>query len=413
MKSMMEFLLLFLLVLLTENVVFGQSYASVPFTDNFSGTGSTLGSNWSTSFTNATRGRIERRALIGSWPKFNVPSADGNTLGSNYDASYGEPSGGGMAIYNTSGSLISPNNYLSASLAVNLQNALAASATFQIVDWGTGYGESNDQLNVYLSTNGGASFGATPSVVPLYLVPYDDGRWNNVTIDIGALANDNNLTLSSTTIVKFTFNLKGKGNTSAPKEGSQFIYMDNFSMSASFTLPVELINFSASKIKETSFLSWQTASEINNDYFIVQRSSDGIHFDDLLKVKGNGNSTSLKDYVAYDENPINGINYYRLKQVDYDGKTEYSSVISIDFEKDENKFLVFPNPSSGLITVATQMENDGKIAIYDAIGKMVFYQDIKDNVPNSISLEHLANGNYFIQLINNNNVSTKKITLIH
>ena len=89
-------------------------------------------------------------------------------------------------------------------------------------------------------------------------------------------------------------------------------------------LPIELLSFEAICNNNSVNLLWSTASEKNNDYFTIERSSDGITFQTVLTVKGAGNSNQVINYSAIDEKPIDGIAYYRLKQTDYDGKFEYS-----------------------------------------------------------------------------------------
>lgn len=112
-------------------------------------------------------------------------------------------------------------------------------------------------------------------------------------------------------------------------------------------LPVELLSFSAKAAAENVLLNWTTASEKNNDYFEVERSVDGRSFDYLEKVKGAGTTTLARHYQTSDKNPINGINYYRLKQVDFDGTTTYSEIVSVEIKSE--KIELFPNPVAGTL----------------------------------------------------------------
>ncbi len=93
-------------------------------------------------------------------------------------------------------------------------------------------------------------------------------------------------------------------------------------------LPIELIDFSAKGENNSIKLNWTTVTESNNDYFTLEKSSDAINFNPFATIKGAGNSNKTLIYTYTDENPLNGINYYRLKQTDFDGKFEYSPVIS-------------------------------------------------------------------------------------
>jgi len=93
-------------------------------------------------------------------------------------------------------------------------------------------------------------------------------------------------------------------------------------------------------------INWSTASETNNDFFSVERSSDGLNFEKLLEVKGVGDSDNITNYQASDERPLFGLSYYRLKQTDFDGQFEYSPVVSVFLEgKDEPRLTLYPNPS--------------------------------------------------------------------
>jgi hypothetical protein len=112
-------------------------------------------------------------------------------------------------------------------------------------------------------------------------------------------------------------------------------------------LPVELIFFKAFIGIDHIKLSWATASELNFDYFDIEKSTDGTNFKSIATVKGNGTTSERHDYVLTDEKPIIGKSYYRLKSIDYDGYTEYFDVVMVDFDGKKN-FAVYPNPTDGI-----------------------------------------------------------------
>ncbi len=112
-------------------------------------------------------------------------------------------------------------------------------------------------------------------------------------------------------------------------------------------LPIDLLFFKASKGLSTIKLSWATASELNFDYFDIEKSTDGINFKSIATVKGNGTTSERNDYTLDDEKPMIGKNYYRLKSIDYDGYTEYFEVVMVDFDGKKN-FAVYPNPTDGI-----------------------------------------------------------------
>lgn len=116
-------------------------------------------------------------------------------------------------------------------------------------------------------------------------------------------------------------------------------------------LPVDLVAFTATVAGETIRLDWQTASEQNNDHFQVQRSSDGHNFTTIGTVAGNGNSNRTIDYSLVDRNPLSGINYYRLVQVDFDGTETFSPVISATFSGVNQQLKIYPNPTQGIVQI--------------------------------------------------------------
>lgn len=114
-------------------------------------------------------------------------------------------------------------------------------------------------------------------------------------------------------------------------------------------LPIELLNFKAKRINDIVQLDWTTQSEINNDYFEIQRLDESNHFESLGNIDGAGNSNVILNYRFFDTEPLIGENYYRLKQVDFDGTFSFSQIELVDFINFSNgKFSkVFPNPTDG------------------------------------------------------------------
>jgi hypothetical protein len=116
---------------------------------------------------------------------------------------------------------------------------------------------------------------------------------------------------------------------------------------ASLPLPIELVSFEGKNDGLKNKLEWTTASEKNNDYFTIQRSSNGQEFESFATKEGAGNSTTEINYTAYDHSPYNGISYYRLMQTDFDGKFTYSSVIAVVNKLNEIEVSnIHPNPVS-------------------------------------------------------------------
>lgn len=115
----------------------------------------------------------------------------------------------------------------------------------------------------------------------------------------------------------------------------------------SAVLPVELISFTAEQQASTISLNWTTATELNNDYFSIERFNDLDQLSSIASIPGKGTSVQLNNYNFVDTAPLLGINYYRLKQTDFNGLYSYSKIVKVDFILAENKLLVYPNPSTG------------------------------------------------------------------
>jgi hypothetical protein len=183
---------------------------------------------------------------------------------------------------------------------------------------------------------------------------------------------------------------------------------DNFS-----PLPVTLVSFEATCQNSNALITWTTATEINNDYFMVEKSYDGASFFELTTIQGAGNSNTLLTYSAVDNNPTIGTVYYRLKQVDFDGTTEYHQIVSascVDTERFTVNNLVLSNNNLGFSITAKQ-EEDIAIYFYDYRGRMISnkVQQIESG-NNLIELNNLklSTGIYMLYIIGDkNNYSTK------
>ena len=137
-------------------------------------------------------------------------------------------------------------------------------------------------------------------------------------------------------------------------------------------LPIELISFEASKDVNKISLNWSTTSELNFDYFNLEKSSNGKDFSSIANVKGHGTTNERHNYSFEDNFPLIGKNYYRLTSVDFDNYREEFKVIVQDYSGEKN-FQVSPNPSDGkTINVHFNFDaNEGQIVIYDNMGLIV------------------------------------------
>ena len=145
---------------------------------------------------------------------------------------------------------------------------------------------------------------------------------------------------------------------------------------APVALPIELLYFTAKQSGTKVKLDWATATEQNNDYFVVERSQDGTNFTEVFRKKGAGNSVNTLYYNGFDNMPLEGVSYYRLKQVDYDAKFKYSSTQSVNFKFDpaEVGIKIYPNPAvDNKFTVDYTIEKADQIEVYfyNSIGQLL------------------------------------------
>lgn len=190
--------------------------------------------------------------------------------------------------------------------------------------------------------------------------------------------------------------------------GTNEAIFDNLIIAEVFNspLPVELSTFSCTPVMKHVDLNWTTLSENKNDYFEIHRSSNGIDFNKIGEVKGVGNSTSEQNYEFTDNRPLGGISYYRLKQVDFDGKYEFSDIRSVKFDASINAGKVYPNPAINKV----KLEEIDDFVIYDVSGKIIEDYEVTSKSQNSMELNisNLNKGLYFIKTLDNTYKLIKK-----
>lgn len=317
-------------------------------------------------------------------------------------------------------------------ILTNSQTSINSSAGFNYSVYvnGTGNPFSTINHNLYNSKTN------TPLVVTPYI-----GRINSV--DITTLANwrtatsgDLNSTSDSAFFVSNTdahlagtsignFNLKGSpisGITTdidGQTRNTTFPYMGADEITTA-PLPVNLISFNAKKLDENVLLTWITASETNNKGFEIQRSIDGINFKTIDFVKGAGNSVKTINYTKTDLNAFDLLKveklYYRLNQIDFDGKSTLSPVKEVSINDAVNdEIKVYPNPFTNELTIETlNTENTiSTIQIIDISGRVLINQT--NAVTKGLSSVKLSNTNnlaagiYFVKVSSNGIVKTMKI----
>ena len=184
--------------------------------------------------------------------------------------------------------------------------------------------------------------------------------------------------------------------------GRVIVTVDDFIL-----LPIELFNFNGLIEGKIIRLTWTTASELNNEKFIVEKKSEVGSFRPIVEVKGKGNSIEKQSYQFVDENPFPGLNYYRLKQVDIDGSFEYSQILSINFQR-ENDIEIFHSPINDKINIRFEKEKNAIIEIFTIDGQLVFSDFNNNSTEFSIDLNGLISGLYLVHVKTENQKETMR-----
>jgi hypothetical protein len=180
-------------------------------------------------------------------------------------------------------------------------------------------------------------------------------------------------------------------------------------------LPVELLNFNGFAEDGFNLLKWTTAVEINNDYFEIEKSLNGVLFEKIAQVTGAGNSNTVKNYEFVDNDAYKGITYYRLKQIDYNGTMSYSSVVAVK-QSLGAEVSVFPNPTIDKVKMNFVSKEDGtyKVIVSD-VSKVLYEQTLVVSRGNQIVnfdyFTDLAKGFYIVQIIDEdgNIIKTERV----
>jgi len=238
----------------------------------------------------------------------------------------------------------------------------------------------------------------------------------NVKIDGGALTTTATRTNTTFALTTQSYNFVATQTTHVlslrpnavvfPTTAPQYLYgmiIDDIDICPLIVLPIELITFNGHLEGDHSKLYWQTATEINNDYFILEKSADGIVWRDIAKIDGAGNSTQINNYSFNDYELLPEIMYYRLKQVDFDGKKTYSQIVAIQYTNNNINTSIFPNPSNGVFTINT----NSTILSYDITDNLG--QLVHAGTSSLFDISMLADGVYFIKIKLNNEIVIKKI----
>ncbi len=245
------------------------------------------------------------------------------------------------------------------------------------------------------STNTGPSAFSLRSSIDNYASDIVSGSISNNSTWV--LQSSPPFSVSSGLSTPITFRIYGYNGTVAPANNTANWRIDDLALTINTApLPITLISFKANITEsQQTVLKWATASEKDNDYFEVERSKNASDFEPIGKIKGKGTIDLRNDYSFTDETPLKGINYYRLKQIDFDGQFSYTRAESV-IKDGDGTISLYPNPMTN--TLKIDFEDTDQIedaTIYDMMGKVV--KTIPGN-EGKYEISDLSQGKYIIKI---------------
>ena len=278
-----------------------------------------------------------------------------------------------------------------------------ATITFNINVYKSSVGESFKLTSV--GTSEGQSITATDAtnatVYPVFAAT------TNATI--GGTNNNEITGTGSSGASEFSFSVAIKSLTIGPKSGvtaTSGVTVNFQTICDGTIIPVSLMSFKAVEKNGQAQLLWQTASEKNNAGFEVQRSFDAQTWQNIGFVKGNGQSNRLQTYQFEDVGPLS-INYYRLRQLDFDGKEAFSKTLTIN-TKGKWTTKIFPNPVTNIMTIDVGDVDNAAIRLIDVLGKEIIAKQGQAG-QTSLDVSLLSAGIYFVEIEANGRVVREKI----
>lgn len=375
--------------------------------ETFDGTG-----NWFTASLNQNVGANGCNAnpfFISCQENGNAPGSCGSACGTNQTLHVGSISfgdtgaafdaGGGSAC----GSLFTclfgglcntTTNRRSRSNAINTVGHTGISVEFDYIENGSG---SADDAFAEYSINSGSSWNLLSNMPKTPVCGSGQGRWTHIVIPLPPACSG-----ITTLMVAFRWVNNNDGLGSDPS-----FAVNNVQITKPGTLPVELTSFTGEVVRNMIALKWHTASELNNAQFIIERSSGSEGFVELDRVRGAGTTQQQKEYQWMDQDPQSGINYYRLRQIDFDGTEAFSSVVPIIYEPNGGPFANLRVENGHLLSGPFDELYNGPWEIRDMHGRMIKTNFVQSGLL-ELNVADLSPGVYVIKLFSNAGVHSRR-----
>ncbi len=287
--------------------------------------------------------------------------------------------------------ILTPHVYCLGGAATSLNDTLFLNA------------QGNASALFIFKINGALTTNKFSNIILINSASLDNVYWQiNGALEVGDSAVFRGTVLANGAInLLLNSSLEGRGLSRA---GAINTYTINATLLAPSTLPIGLIYFNGLNEHSYNSFSWSTATEINNDYFTLEKTTDALNFIEVVKTNGAGNSNTPLFYSIIDYYPTKGLSYYRLKQTDFNGEYTYSKLVMIDVPNQLTEdFSIYPNPfsTSATITIsdASQLKNV-ELRIYNVLGEEVMVKIITAQ-STTIDTKDFLSGIYFYQLTDN------------
>lgn len=297
-------------------------------------------------------------------------------------------------IYNDSSYLIIGNNTgkLSSTVVSTLEKPSTGVITRLEREWKISNSNFINYVSIDIKLDSIANL-FTQNPAHLCLLVDDDGNFSNASVYTAT--SGLNFSISNGVIT-----ISNIGTIQFPVDSVRYFTIGSNNTNTS--LPVKFSNLSANLVEGIPHLNWSTYFEQNNDYFSVEKKSDGNQWDVLDKIKSKGNSNTMINYTFNDHTPMKGPAFYRIKQTDFDGKYTYSNVVNIQSRTSEG-VNIYPSISNDKITIQSKIENLKSFQIVNETGqeftqKVVISKQSEELI--IIDISNLLPGTYFVVLSN-------------
>lgn len=176
-------------------------------------------------------------------------------------------------------------------------------------------------------------------------------------------------------------------------------------------LPVEWLSFDGKVIDQHGELYWSTATEVNNSHFVVQRSEDARNFITIGTVNAAGNSVVQSSYQFTDRDELQGVHYYRIKQVDFDGSYDYSNTIALDYGLNAGSLLVAPNPNNGVFQLVNRSDQVLDLNLLTPLGQDLLTLTLQPYENKQVNIKNGSSGIYMLRYHQNGRLHYQKVAV--